>query len=106
MFGFFSVNFNFLFRYFHRNQTSESGANALHMSLFTLTKMAHGGIHDHISQVSECFHGCIEGNHNEVKIPNFQIQKYCRNVLLISYMQCTRNVFVRGQVNTYTGYHW
>ncbi|BFZ02902.1 hypothetical protein BsWGS_05940 [Bradybaena similaris] len=44
------VNFNFLFRYFHRDQRSESGANALHMSLYTLTKMAHGGIHDHISQ--------------------------------------------------------
>ncbi|CAG5131387.1 unnamed protein product [Candidula unifasciata] len=44
------VIFNFLFRYFHRNQTSESGTQALHMSLFTLTKMAYGGIHDHISQ--------------------------------------------------------
>ncbi|XP_049854444.1 spermatogenesis-associated protein 20 [Schistocerca gregaria] len=44
------VNFNFLFHIHARNPSSEIGKNALDMCLFTLKKMAKGGIHDHVSQ--------------------------------------------------------
>ncbi len=42
------VTFNFLFRFFARNKDSESGKHALEMGLFTLRKMAAGGMHDHL----------------------------------------------------------
>src|SRR5205814_4380587 len=42
------VALNFLTRVYARNPQSESGKHALEMSLFTLRKMAAGGMHDHI----------------------------------------------------------
>ncbi len=39
---------NFLTRYYARASGSEDGRHALEMALFTLRKMAAGGIHDHI----------------------------------------------------------
>ena len=39
---------NFLMRYYARDSGSETGRHALEMALFTLRKMAAGGIHDHI----------------------------------------------------------
>lgn len=46
-----SVNLNFLFTYWALHRTTPEGAQALQMALHTLKMMAHGGIHDHISQV-------------------------------------------------------
>jgi uncharacterized protein YyaL (SSP411 family) len=46
-----SVNFNFLFHVYSREPSSETGRRALEMCLHTLTMMAKGGIHDHVSQV-------------------------------------------------------
>jgi len=42
------VTLNFLSRVYARNPKSESGRHALDMNLFTLRKMAAGGMHDHL----------------------------------------------------------
>src|SRR5204863_2178602 len=42
------VSLNFLTRLYARDPKSESGKHALEMALFTLRKMAAGGMHDHI----------------------------------------------------------
>jgi uncharacterized protein len=42
------VTLNFLSRIYARTPKSESGRHALEMSLFTLRKMAAGGMHDHL----------------------------------------------------------
>ncbi len=42
------VTLNFLARFYARNPKSDSGKHALEMDLFTLRKMAAGGMHDHI----------------------------------------------------------
>jgi uncharacterized protein YyaL (SSP411 family) len=42
------VAFNFLTRFYARDPNGESGKHALEMTLFTLRKMAAGGMHDHI----------------------------------------------------------
>jgi uncharacterized protein YyaL (SSP411 family) len=42
------VTLNFLSRFYARNRKSESGKQALEMALFTLRKMAAGGMHDHL----------------------------------------------------------
>src|SRR6202023_3261791 len=42
------VTLNFLSRFYARDPSSASGKRALEMSLFTLRKMAAGGMHDHL----------------------------------------------------------
>jgi uncharacterized protein YyaL (SSP411 family) len=42
------VTLNFLSRFYARNPKSESGKQALEITLFTLRKMAAGGMHDHL----------------------------------------------------------
>jgi uncharacterized protein YyaL (SSP411 family) len=42
------VTLNFLARVYSRNPNSDSGKHALEMNLFTLRKMAAGGMHDHL----------------------------------------------------------
>ena len=42
------VTLNFLSRFYARNPKSDSGKQALEMDLFTLRKMAAGGMHDHL----------------------------------------------------------
>src|SRR5947199_3126646 len=42
------VTLNFLTRFYARDPKSDSGKQALEMALFTLRKMAAGGMHDHI----------------------------------------------------------
>lgn len=45
------VNFNLLFSVYALSTSSELRKECLEMTLHTLTKMAHGGIHDHVGQV-------------------------------------------------------
>lgn len=45
------VNFNFLFSIYALSTSPELRKECLEMSLHTLTKMAYGGIHDHVGQV-------------------------------------------------------
>lgn len=40
---------NFLFQFYARDKTSDQGKKCLEMCLYTLTKIAKGGIHDHVS---------------------------------------------------------
>lgn len=47
------VKLNLLFMMYARNPNSESGSKCLHMCTYTLQKMAQGGIHDHVGQVSK-----------------------------------------------------
>jgi len=42
------VTLNFLFDFYGSNPESKEGKRALEMSIFTLRKMAEGGVHDHI----------------------------------------------------------
>src|SRR5215212_5918138 len=42
------VTLNFLTRFYARDPKSDSGKHALEMALFTLRKMAAGGMHDHV----------------------------------------------------------
>jgi uncharacterized protein YyaL (SSP411 family) len=42
------VTFNFLFDFYGFDPESKAGKHALEMSIFTLRKMAEGGIHDHV----------------------------------------------------------
>jgi uncharacterized protein YyaL (SSP411 family) len=46
------VNFNFLFNMYAISTSAELREQCLEMCLHTLKKMAHGGIHDHVGQVS------------------------------------------------------
>lgn len=46
------VNFNFLFNVYAMGTSAELRKQCLEMCLYTLKKMAHGGIHDHVGQVS------------------------------------------------------
>lgn len=50
------VNFNFLFSTYALSTSSELRKQCLEMCLHTLTKMAHGGIHDHVGQVRLFLH--------------------------------------------------
>ena len=45
------MNFNILFLMHARDPLGEAGKQCLNMCVYTLTKMANGGIHDHIGQV-------------------------------------------------------
>ncbi|CAL1527433.1 unnamed protein product [Lymnaea stagnalis] len=75
------VNFNLLFRIFNSDPSSEMGAHALHMCLFTLTKMASGGIHDHISQ------GFHRYSTDRIwHVPHFEKMLYDQGQLAVSYV--------------------
>lgn len=50
------VNFNFLFSTYALSTSPELRKQCLEMCLHTLTKMACGGIHDHVGQVRPLFH--------------------------------------------------
>ena len=53
------VNFNFLFHYYSLKPQEDRAKQGLKMVLHTLDMMAKGGIHDHISQVSQNTRGYI-----------------------------------------------
>jgi len=86
------VNFNFLFRAYSREGKSSSSAqDALQMSLFTLRKMAQGGIRDHLGggfhrySVDAYWH-----------VPHFEKMLYDQAQLAVSYLeayQITRDPF-------------
>lgn len=85
------VNFNFLLRFFSQDPSGEDNVNALHMSLHTLTKMANGGIHDHISQG---FHRY--STDQAWHVPHFEKMLYDQAQLAVSYVdayQITKDQF-------------
>ncbi|XP_069785510.1 spermatogenesis-associated protein 20 isoform X4 [Narcine bancroftii] len=76
------VNFNFLFRFWALNKTSEDGAKALEMALHTLKMMALGGIRDHVGQG---FHRYSTDRHWHV--PHFEKMLYDQGQLAVSYIE-------------------
>jgi len=83
------VAFNFLTRFYARDPNGESGKHALEMALFTLRKMAAGGMHDHIGGG---FHRYSVDRYWHV--PHFEKMLYDQAQLAIAYLdafQITRD---------------
>src|ERR1051326_4803145 len=75
------VTLNFLARVYARNPKSDSGKHALEMSLFTLRKMAAGGMHDHIGGG---FHRYSVDRYWHV--PHFEKMLYDQAQLAVAYL--------------------
>jgi uncharacterized protein len=83
------VTLNFLTRLYARDPKSESGKHALEMALFTLRKMAAGGMHDHIGGG---FHRYSVDRYWHV--PHFEKMLYDQAQLAVAYLdafQITRD---------------
>ena len=83
------VTFNFLTRFYARDPKSDSGKQALEMALFTLRKMAAGGMHDHIGGG---FHRYSVDRYWHV--PHFEKMLYDQAQLALAYLdafQITRD---------------
>lgn len=72
--------FNFLFHAFSRDKKSEDGQKCLNMCLRTLKKMAHGGIHDHVSNGFARY--SVDGKWH---VPHFEKMLYDQAQLVIAY---------------------
>ena len=76
------VTLNFLARVYARNPKSDSGKHALEMNLFTLRKMAAGGMHDHLGggfhrySVDAYWH-----------VPHFEKMLYDQAQLAVAYLE-------------------
>jgi len=76
------VTLNFLFRVYARTPESASGKHALEMNLFTLRKMAAGGMHDHLGggfhrySVDAYWH-----------VPHFEKMLYDQAQLAVAYLE-------------------
>jgi uncharacterized protein YyaL (SSP411 family) len=83
------VTLNFLTRFYARDPKGESGKQALEMALFTLRKMAAGGMHDHIGGG---FHRYSVDRYWHV--PHFEKMLYDQAQLAVAYLdafQITRD---------------
>ena len=83
------VTLNFLSRFYARDPKSDSGKHALEMDLFTLRKMAAGGMHDH---VGGGFHRYSVDRYWHV--PHFEKMLYDQAQLAVVYLdafQITQN---------------
>ena len=75
------VTLNFLMRFYARDPERESGKHALEMAMFTLRKMAAGGMHDHIGGG---FHRYSVDRYWHV--PHFEKMLYDQAQLAIAYL--------------------
>src|SRR6266480_2326579 len=75
------VTLNFLTRFYARDPKRESGKHALEMTLFTLRKMAAGGMHDHIGGG---FHRYSVDRYWHV--PHFEKMLYDQAQLAVAYL--------------------
>src|SRR5215471_19067303 len=83
------VALNFLMRFYARDPKSDDGKHALNMALFTLRKMAAGGMHDHIGGG---FHRYSVDRYWHV--PHFEKMLYDQAQLAVAYLdafQITRD---------------
>jgi uncharacterized protein YyaL (SSP411 family) len=76
------VTLNFLFDFYGRDPDSKEGKHALEMAIFTLRKMAEGGIHDHIGGG---FHRYSTDQFWHV--PHFEKMLYDQAQLAIAYLR-------------------
>ncbi len=75
------VTVNFLTRFYARDPKSDAGKQALEMALFTLRKMAAGGMHDHIGGG---FHRYSVDRYWHV--PHFEKMLYDQAQLAVAYL--------------------
>lgn len=74
------VNFNFLFSTYALSTSSELRKQCLEMCLHTLTKMAYGGIHDHVGQGFSRY--SVDG---EWHVPHFEKMLYDQAQIIQAY---------------------
>src|SRR5213079_1569076 len=79
------VTLNFLTRFYVRDPKRESGKHALEMTLFTLRKMAAGGMHDHIGGG---FHRYSVDRYWHV--PHFEKMLYDQAQLVVAYLDAVQ----------------
>jgi hypothetical protein len=91
------VTLNFLTRFYARDPKSESGKHALDMALFTLRKMAAGGMHDHIGGG---FHRYSVDRYWHV--PHFEKMLYDQAQLAIAYLDAYQ-ILVDPRLNPQVG---
>ncbi|CAH2106278.1 unnamed protein product [Euphydryas editha] len=94
--------FNFLFHYYARDKNNTEGKKCLEMCLHTLTKIAKGGIHDH---VSSGFARYSVDNHWHV--PHFEKMLYDQAQLMVAYKDAylaTKNKFFADVVRDIVKY--
>lgn len=72
--------FNFLFHYYARDKNNVEGKKCLDMCLYTLTKIAKGGIHDHISSGFARY-----SVDNDWHVPHFEKMLYDQAQLTVAY---------------------
>lgn len=72
--------FNFLFHFYARDKSDPEGKQCLEMCLHTLTKMAKGGIHDHISSGFARY-----SVDNDWHVPHFEKMLYDQAQLVAAY---------------------
>ncbi|XP_075973683.1 spermatogenesis-associated protein 20 isoform X2 [Anticarsia gemmatalis] len=72
--------FNFLFHYYARDKNHPEGKKCLNMCLHTLTKIANGGIHDHVSSGFARY-----SVDNDWHVPHFEKMLYDQAQLLVAY---------------------
>jgi uncharacterized protein YyaL (SSP411 family) len=75
------VTLNFLMRFYAQDPKNDSGKQALEMALFTLRKMAAGGMHDHIGGA---FHRYSVDRYWHV--PHFEKMLYDQAQLAVAYL--------------------
>jgi hypothetical protein len=95
------VTLNFLTRFYARDPKSDSGKQALEMALFTLRKMAAGGMHDHIGGG---FHRYSVDRYWHV--PHFEKMLYDQAQLAVAYLaayQILGDPHLNPQVGIATG---
>jgi uncharacterized protein YyaL (SSP411 family) len=83
------VTLNFLTRFYARDPKSDAGKRALEMALFTLRKMAAGGMHDHIGGGFHRY--SVDRNWH---VPHFEKMLYDQAQLAVAYLdafQITRD---------------
>ncbi|PZC86496.1 hypothetical protein B5X24_HaOG209215 [Helicoverpa armigera] len=72
--------FNFLFHYYARDKNNAEGKKCLDMCLYTLTKIAKGGIHDHVSSGFARY-----SVDNDWHVPHFEKMLYDQAQLTVAY---------------------
>lgn len=72
--------FNFLFHYYARDKNHAEGKKCLDMCLYTLTKIAKGGIHDHISSGFARY-----SVDNDWHVPHFEKMLYDQAQLTVAF---------------------
>ena len=92
-----SVTLNFLTRFYARDPKSDAGKHALDMALFTLRKMAAGGMHDHIGGG---FHRYSVDRYWHV--PHFEKMLYDQAQLAIAYLDAYQ-ILVDPHLNPQVG---